>query len=59
MSSKAIETPDFVAYSKPRYINLSAKITAAFKPTSLYVLLMSLDISLLSIVLFISENGIS
>ena len=29
------ETPDIVAYSKPRYISLSAKITAAFRPTSL------------------------
>ena len=35
MSSRDIETAALVACSKPKYISLSAKMTAAFKPTSL------------------------
>ena len=58
-SSTQIEDPDFVEYSYPKYINLSANITVSFKPLCLYAMLIREDIDLLSKGLFMSSKSSS
>ena len=58
-SSTQIEDPDFVEYSYPKYISLSANITVSFKPLCLYDMLIREDIDLLSRGLFMSSKSSS